>query len=99
MPQRCICRQSYFGDAYPYGDVLMSPAFSPSRMRTATAAVTALPSSAECMGPPTMVSPKKVSSYEKKSALAVEESLLSGGLASWATPAASTFIKCQKTAL
>ena len=100
IPQRCICRQSYFGDAYRVGGVLMSPAFSPLRIRTATAAATSLPSSMECIGPPTaVVSPKKFSRYEKMGALAVAESLLSAALASWATPAASTFIKCQKMAL
>jgi hypothetical protein len=52
------------------------------------------------MGPPTVVSsPKKLSRYEKTGALAVRESLLNAALASWATPAASTFIKCQKMAL
>src|SRR5215203_5997539 len=93
IPKRCICRQSYFGDAYRVGGVLMSPGFSPFRIRTATAAATALPSSTECMGPPTVVvSPKKLSMNEKTGALAMAESLLNAVLASWAAPAASTFI-------
>ena len=78
----------------------MSPAFSPLRIRTATAAATVLPSSTECIGPPTVVaSPKKLSMYVKTGALAVAESLLSAALVSWETPAASTLIKCQKMAL
>ena len=41
---------------------------------------------------------KKLSRYEKTGALAVAESLLSAALASCATRAASTLIKCQKMA-
>ena len=65
----------------------------------ATAAVIRLNSSTECIGPPTIASPKKEPSYEKIGALAEEESLFSASLASCATPAASTFIRCQKIAL
>ena len=38
IPQRCICRQSNIGAATSTNDGLMSPAFSPSRMRRATSA-------------------------------------------------------------
>src|SRR5829696_6122819 len=75
MPQRCICRQSKIGAANPVAAALMSPAFSPLRMRIATAAVIRLDSSTECIGPPTIASPKKEPSYEKMGALAEEESL------------------------
>ena len=61
----------------------MRPAFSPLRIRTATAAATELPSATECIGPPTVVeSPKKLSRYEKIGAFAVAASLLSAALAS-----------------
>src|SRR5689334_23210729 len=39
------------------GGVLMSPGFSPPRMRTATAATRLAPASGECMGPPIISSP------------------------------------------
>jgi len=57
------------------------------------------PLSGRLIGPPTRASPKKTSRNEKIGALAETESLFSAVLASCATPAASTFIKCQKMAL
>ena len=65
----------------------------------ATAAVISPNWRAECIGPPTIASPKKELSYEKIGALAEEESLFNASFASCATPAASTFIRCQKIAL
>ena len=59
MPQRCISLQSNFGLANPTGGTSMSPAFSPPRMRTATAAVWRLTSSTETSGPPTISLPKR----------------------------------------
>ena len=38
IPQRCICRQSNIGAPLQRMTALMSPAFSPSRMRRATSA-------------------------------------------------------------
>src|SRR6476659_2903292 len=99
MPQRCICCQSNTGAANAVGTVLMSPAFSPLKIRKPTATVIQLDSSTECIGPPTIASPKKEPSYEKMGALAEDDSLFSASLVSCATPAASTFIRCQKIAL
>src|SRR3954470_1996784 len=83
IPQRSICPQSNFGAAYLVGGVLMRPAFSPLRIRTATLAATELPSCTECIGPPTVVpSPKKLSLYEKIGAFAMLARLLSAALAS-----------------
>src|SRR5215211_5572820 len=87
IPKRCICRQSNLGGVKCVGGVLMSPAFSPSRIRIAAAAATALPSRADCMDPPRIASPNHTSRYEKIGALAAAESLLSAVLASCATTA------------
>jgi hypothetical protein len=52
IPNRCICRQSNLGGVNLVGAILTSPAFSPSRIRTAAAAAMTLPSCADCMDPP-----------------------------------------------
>src|SRR5262245_21451358 len=98
MPQRCSSLQSNFGFANPVAGILMSPAFSPPRMRMATDAVRRLPSLTECIGPPTIPSPKDVSLKEKIGALATACSLFNALSCSCTRPAASTFIKCQKIA-
>src|SRR5258707_10519587 len=99
IPQRCICRQSYFGNAFSVGGVLISPAFSPPRTRRATAAANSLPSFTDCIEPPRSPSPKKTSRKEKVGALAEEVRRFSAAFCSCVTPAASTFIKCQKMAV
>ena len=43
IPQRCICRQSNLGGVNLVGAILMSPAFSPFKMRIAATAATAHP--------------------------------------------------------
>ena len=46
-----ISRQSYFGDANPIGSILISPGFSPPRMRIAVLTVFSLDPATECIGP------------------------------------------------
>ena len=95
MPQRCIWRQSYLGAAKVIGVVVISPAFSPFKMRTAIPAVAPPTSSANCIGPPTIPSPRNASLCAKIGALDAAASRLNALLSSCATPAASTLIRCQ----
>ena len=95
MPQRRISRQSYFGDANPIGSILISPGFSPPRMRIAALTVFSLDPATECIGPPTVSPPKKASWKEKIGAFATAWRLRKARSPSWVTPAASTDIKPQ----
>ena len=54
-------REGEFGDAAGIGGVLMLPGDSPSKMRTATAAVCRLTSDMFVIRPPTIPRPKNVS--------------------------------------
>ena len=60
MPQRCICLQSNIGAANWTGGTLMSPGFSPPRMRMATAAVCRLVSATRRSGPPTISARRRI---------------------------------------